>query len=130
MWIIFWGDWMKYDSNIRNVIERIITAYGVKTIKDAADLMNVSASVIGNRIHRESFPHDLVLTCILQTGVDPKWLCTGEGNPNIPSVNTEKKSIEFSTVDLEKLERIAALKNSGAITDDEYTLLKNSIFKN
>jgi hypothetical protein len=30
---------------------------------------------------------------------------------------------------LEKLERIAALKNSGAITDDEYQLLKSSIFK-
>ena len=119
---------MKYDSNIQNVIKRIITAYGVKTIKDAANLLNVSVSVIGNRIHRGSFPHDLVLTCILQTGVNPKWLCTGEGISNIEGIKTEKKPIEFSMVDLEKLERISALKNSGAINDDEYTLLKNSIF--
>jgi hypothetical protein len=121
---------MKYDSNIRNVIERITIAYKAKTIKEIADIMNVTASVIGNRIHRGSFPHDLVLTCIVDTGVNPLWLCTGEGDPNIDGIKTEKKSIELSSDALEKLERIAALKNNGAITDDEYQLLKGSIFKN
>lgn len=121
---------MEYDLNIRNVIERIMTAYGVRTIKDAADLMKVSASVIGNRIHRESFPYDLVLTCILDTGVNPVWLCTGNGNPGIDKGTEERGTIAVSTEALEKLERIAALKSSGAITDDEYQLLKSSIFKN
>lgn len=121
---------MEYDLNIRNVIERIMTAYGVRTIKDAADLMKVSASVIGNRIHRESFPYDLVLTCILDTGVNPVWLCTGNGNPGIDKGTVERGTIAVSTEALEKLERIAALKSSGAITDDEYQLLKSSIFKN
>ncbi|MFQ1012704.1 helix-turn-helix domain-containing protein [Gilliamella apicola] len=119
---------MKYDSNVRNVIERIMIAYDVKTIKGIADLMHVSASVIGNRIHRDSFPHDLVLNCILDTGANPQWLCSGEGEPNIDGIKTKKKSIELSSEALEKLERIAALKNSGAITEDEYNLLKNSIF--
>lgn len=121
---------MEYDLNIRNVIERIMFSYGVKTIKDAADLMKVSASVIGNRIHRESFPHDLVLTCILDTGVNPIWLCTGNGNPGIDKGKEERGAITVSTESLEKLERIAALKKDGAITEDEYNLLKGSIFNN
>ena len=119
---------MRFDKNTQNVIKRIVMAYNAKTIKEAADLMNVTASVIGNRIHRNSFPHDLVLTCIIDTGVNPQWLCTGKGEPNIDGIKTEKKSIEFSNDDLEKLERIATLKNCGAITDDEYNLLKNSVF--
>ena len=119
---------MRFDKNTQNVIKRIVMAYNAKTIKETADLMNVTASVIGNRIHRNSFPHDLVLTCIIDTGVNPQWLCTGEGEPNIDGIITKKKSIEFSSDDLEKLERIATLKNSGSITDDEYNLLKNSIF--
>ena len=120
---------MKYDSNVRNVIERIMIAYDVKTIKGIADLMDVSASVIGNRIHRDSFPHDLVLNCILDTGANPQWLCTGEGEPNIDGIKTEKKSIELSSEALEKLERIAALKKDNLITESEYQLLKGSIFK-
>ncbi|MCX8678584.1 helix-turn-helix domain containing protein [Gilliamella sp. B2865] len=119
---------MKYDSNIRNVIERIMIAYNVKTIKGIADLMNVSSSVIGNRIHRDSFPHDLVLTCILDTGVNPKWLCTGEGDPKIDGIKIDKKSIQLSVDDLEKLERIGALMKDNLITESEYQLLKNSIF--
>ncbi|OCG08778.1 hypothetical protein A9G13_01575 [Gilliamella sp. wkB178] len=120
---------MRFDRNIQNVIKRIVMAYNAKTLKQAADLMNVTASIIGNRIHRNSFPHYLVLTCIIDTGVNPQWLCTGEGEPNIDGLKTEKKTIEVSTEALEKLERIAALKKDGAITEDEYNLLKGSIFK-
>ncbi|OCG08777.1 hypothetical protein A9G13_01570 [Gilliamella sp. wkB178] len=87
---------MRFDRNIQNVIKRIVMAYNAKTIKQAADLMNVTASVIGNRIHRNSFPHDLVLTCIIDIGVNPQWLCTGEGEPNINGLKTEKKLIEVS----------------------------------
>ena len=121
---------MRFDRNIQNVIKRIIMAYNAKTIKQAADLMNVTASVIGNRIHRNSFPHDLVLTCIIDTGVNPQWLCTGEGEPNIDGIKTEKKSIDISIEALEKLERLGALKKDNLITENEYLLLKNSIFNN
>ena len=120
---------MRFDKNTQNVIKRIVMAYNAKTIKEAADLMNVTASVIGNRIHRNSFPHDLVLTCIIDTGVNPQWLCTGKGEPNIDGIKTEKKSIELSSEALEKLERIAALKKDNLITESEYQLLKGSIFK-
>lgn len=119
-------------DNSRNVINRILSAYKLKTVKSLADKWNITASVIGSRVQRNTFPADFVIKCILDTGADLQWLCTGEGDPNIDGIKTktEKKSIELSSDALEKLERIAALKNNGAITDDEYQLLKGSIFKN
>jgi hypothetical protein len=83
---------MEYDSNIRNIIERIMIAYE-KTIKGIADLMNASASVIGNRIHRSAFPHDLVLSCIVDTGINPQWLCTGESAPSLTASNRKNQLV-------------------------------------
>ena len=117
-----------FDSS-KNVIKRILSAYQLKTAKSLADRWNIAASVIGSRIQRETFPSDFVVKCALDTGADLEWLCTGEGEPKIEGVIIEKKTIEFSDEDLEKLERIAALRKDGAITDDEYILLKSSIFK-
>jgi hypothetical protein len=119
---------MQFDSNIKNVVNRLVQAYGQKTVKSMCDQIGISVSVVANRIQRNTFPYDLIVKCVLETGADLKWLCTGEGEPNIDGIKTEKKSIELSSEALEKLERIAALKNSGAITDDEYQLLKASIF--
>lgn len=118
---------IQFDSS-KNVIKRILSAYQLKTAKSLADKWNIAASVIGSRIQRETFPADFVVKCALDTGADLEWLCTGEGEPKIEGVIIEKKSIEVSSEDLEKLERIAALRKDGAITDDEYNLLKNSIF--
>lgn len=117
-------------DNTKNIIDRMVSAYKLKTMKALCEYFGVGISVLSNRVVRNTTPAEYIIQCSLETGADLLWLCTGEGSPNIEGINTEKKSIEFSTVDLEKLERIAALKNSGAITDDEYTLLKNSIFKN
>ena len=117
---------IKFD-NCKNVIQRILAAYKLKTVKSLADRWNITASVIGSRVQRQTFPADYVIKCMLDTGADLNWLCTGEGESGIDGINTEKKSIDVSIEALEKLERIAALKSSGAITDDEYVLLKNSI---
>lgn len=125
--LVYGKKMIKFD-NSRNVINRILSAYKLKTVKSLADRWDITASVIGSRVQRNTFPSDFVIKCILDTGADLKWLCTGEGEPNIDDIKTERKSIELSSEALEKLERIAALKNSGAITDDEYQLLKSSIF--
>lgn len=119
---------MFFDDECKNVISRIVKSYGLNTIKALGDRWGISAGVMASRVQRNTFPYDYVLRCALETGANPYWLCTGEGEPNINGIKTEKKSIEFSNDDLEKLERIATLKNSGAITEDEYSLLKNSIF--
>lgn len=120
---------VKFD-NSRNVINRILIAYKLKTVKSLADKWNMTASVIGSRVQRNTFPADYIIRCMLDTGADLLWLCTGEGESNVEGVESAIKKIEVSTEALEKLERIAALKKDGAITEDEYQLLKSSIFNN
>lgn len=119
---------MQFDSNIKNVVNRLVQAYGQKTVKSMCDQIGVSVSVVANRIQRNTFPYDLIVKCVLETGADLKWLCTGQGDSGINDDNAKSMSISISSEALEKLERIAALKKDGAITDDEYSLLKNSIF--
>ena len=119
---------VNFDTS-KNVVNRMVKAYKLKTVKALCNHFDVGLSVITNRILRNSFPAEYVIQCALETGANLHWLCTGEGDPNIEGINVENKSIELSSESLEKLERIAALKKDGAITDDEYNLLKGSIFK-
>ena len=119
---------VKFD-NSKNVVNRMVNAYKLKTVKALCSHFDVGLSVITNRILRNSFPAEYVIQCALETGADLSWLCTGEGEPNIDGIKTEKKSIELSSEALEKLERIAALKKDNLITESEYQLLKGSIFK-
>lgn len=121
---------MFFEDECKNVISRIVKSYKLNTIKALCEKWGISAGVMASRVQRNTFPYDYVLRCALETGANLIWLCTGEGDPNIDEINAEKKSIDVSIEALEKLERIAALKSSGAITDDEYQLLKSSIFKN
>lgn len=114
-------------DNCKSVVNRIMQAYKVKKAKELAEIWGISASVIASRILRNSLPYDFVLKCFIDTNADLTWLCTGVGNPNMEGIKIDNK-INLSSEDLEKLERIAALKKDGAITDDEYCLLKNSIF--
>lgn len=120
---------IQFDS-AKNIIDRMVSAYRLKTMKALCEYFGVGISVLSNRVVRNTTPAEYIIQCALDTGANLLWLCTGEGEPNIDGIKTEKKSIELSSEALEKLERIAALKNSGAITDDEYQLLKGSIFKN
>jgi hypothetical protein len=123
------GEMVKFD-NSKNVVNRMVNAYKLKTVKALCNHFDVGLSVITNRILRNSFPAEYVIQCALETGADLQWLCTGEGEPNIDGIKTEKKSIELSSEALEKLERIAALKKDNLITESEYQLLKGSIFNN
>ena len=117
-------------DNTKNIIDRMVSAYKLKTMKALCEYFGVGISVLSNRVVRNTTPAEYIIQCSLETGADLLWLCTGEGEPNIDGVKLEKKSIELSNDDLEKLERILKLKKEEAITDDEYMLLKNSIFKN
>ncbi|MCO6555862.1 MAG: helix-turn-helix domain containing protein [Gilliamella sp.] len=119
---------IQFDS-AKNIIDRMVSAYRLKTMKALCEYFGVGIGVLSNRVVRNTTPAEYIIQCALDTGANLLWLCTGEGEPNIDGIKTEKKSIELSSEALEKLERIAALKSSGAITDDEYQLLKSSIFK-
>lgn len=120
---------MHIQNECKKIINRLVAAYDVKTVKALSEMLDTTVSVIENRVARNTIPYDLIVKCSIDTGAKLQWLLNGEGEPNIEGINTEKKSIEVSSEDLEKLERIAALRKDGAITDDEYILLKSSIFK-
>lgn len=126
--LVFLGVNMIQFDSAKNIIDRMVSAYRLKTMKALCEYFGVGISVLSNRVVRNTTPAEYIIQCALDTGANLLWLCTGEGEPNIDGIKTEKKSIELSSEALEKLERIAALKNSGAITEDEYKLLKNSIF--
>lgn len=117
-------------DNTKNIIDRMISAYKLKTMKALCEHFDVGISVLANRVVRKTIPAEYIIQCVLETGVDLLWICTGEGEPNIDGMKTEKKSIEVSTEALEKLERIATLKKDNLITESEYQLLKSSIFNN
>ena len=114
-------------DNTKNIIDRMISAYKLKTMKALCEYFGVGISVLANRVVRNTTPAEYIIQCCLDTGADLMWLCTGQGASGIEGLN-EKKSLTFTPDDLEKLERLAALKKDRAITDDEYNLLKNSIF--
>lgn len=120
---------VQFDS-AKNIIDRMVNAYKLKTMKALCEYFGVGISVLSNRVVRNTIPAEYIIQCSLDTGANLLWLCNGEGEPGIDGLQADKKSIEVSTEVLEKLERIAALKSSGAITDDEYQLLKSSIFNN
>ena len=119
---------MNVQNECKKIINRLVVAYDVKTVKALSEMLNTTVSVIGNRIARNTIPYDLIVKCSIDTGARLQWLLYGEGDSGINDNNAKSVSISISSEALEKLERIAALKKDGAITDDEYSLLKNSIF--
>lgn len=119
---------MFFNDECKNVISRIVKSYGFSTIKALGEKWGITSGVLASRVQRNTFPYDYVLRCALETGANLMWLCTGQGDSGINENNSKRASISISSEALEKLERLAALKKDGAITDDEYSLLKNSIF--
>lgn len=118
---------IQFDS-AKNIINRMISAYKLKTMKALCEYFGVGISVLSNRVVRNTIPAEYIIQCALDTGANLLWLCTGEGDPNIDGIKIDKKSIQLSVDDLEKLERIGALMKDNLITESEYQLLKNSIF--
>lgn len=113
-------------DNSKNVVNRMVNAYNLKTVKALCNHFDVGLSVITNRILRNSFPAEYVIQCSLETGANLLWLCTGEGEAGIEGFQPVKK-IVLSDDMLEKLERLTALKEKGSITEQEFNLLKGNL---
>lgn len=67
-------------SGGKEAINRILQAYGFTTRQALCDRLGVSQSTMANRWMRDTFPHDWLLACHLDTGTPLLWLATGEGN--------------------------------------------------
>lgn len=63
----------------KEAITRILQAYGFSTRQALCDHLGVSQSTMANRWMRDTFPHDWLIACHLDTGVSMLWLTTGQG---------------------------------------------------
>ncbi|WP_410517281.1 phage repressor protein CI [Pantoea allii] len=64
----------------REAINRIMTAYNFSTRQALCNHLGISQSTMANRWMRDTFPHDWLIACHLDTGTPILWLATGEGS--------------------------------------------------
>ena len=64
----------------KEVIARILEAYGFNTRISLCNQLGVSQSTMANRYARDTFPADWVIVCHLETGASLIWLSTGVGS--------------------------------------------------
>lgn len=70
-------------SGVKQVIERILISYGVRTRQAYSEITNVPLSTISNWVTRGNVPGDYVVQCVLDTGADIKWLLEGVELTNV-----------------------------------------------
>ncbi|NUF27036.1 helix-turn-helix domain-containing protein [Gilliamella sp. ESL0254] len=112
---------INFDTGGADVLDRVLKAYGFKTKLMLANHLNISSASLVQRYKRDQFPSDIVVRCMAETGASLEWLANGEGE-FLP--NEKSKEAVLTDETLEKLERLANLKEKGAITDQEFNELK------
>lgn len=89
---------MEFTTGGKEVVHRLLEAYGFKTRQALCDQMGVSKSTMASRYSRDIFPADWVIQAVMETGVNIEWLAFGRGvkysNENhaakkIPSISLE-----------------------------------------
>lgn len=70
-------------SGVKQVIERILISYGVRTRQAYSEITKVPLSTISNWVARGNVPGDYVVQCVLDTGADIKWLLEGVELTNV-----------------------------------------------
>jgi transcriptional regulator with XRE-family HTH domain len=67
-----------FESNAQEVIERLLSAYGVTTQRALAESLNVPSNNVSAWSQRNSVPGSAIIKCVLDTGVDLQWLVNGK----------------------------------------------------
>ncbi|GJL38211.1 hypothetical protein TUM17576_50310 [Enterobacter hormaechei] len=65
-------------DDVKEVLERILVSYGVKSRVELASLLAVPLPTINNWVARESIPGNYIIQCSIETGSDLEWLVTGK----------------------------------------------------
>lgn len=73
-------DFISQNRGGKEVIARILEAYGFTTRIALCNQLGVSQSTMANRYARDTFPADWVIVCHLETGASLVWLSTGIGS--------------------------------------------------
>ncbi|MCT2417571.1 helix-turn-helix domain-containing protein [Pantoea sp. XY16] len=66
------------ESNAQEVIERLLSAYGVTTQRALAEALKVPSNNVSAWSQRNSVPGSAIIKCVLDTGVDLQWLLYGK----------------------------------------------------
>lgn len=73
---------INFETGAKEVLDRVIEAYGFKTKLALADHLGIASSSLANRYTRGYFPSDIVVKCMAETGATLEWLATGRGKAN------------------------------------------------
>lgn len=82
----------------KEVIGRILEAYGFTTRISLCNQLGVSQSTMANRYARDTFPADWVIVCHLETGASLIWLSTGAGNKFVDG--RDDKTVYLKHIDI------------------------------
>ncbi|MEJ4046231.1 phage repressor protein CI [Erwinia sp. SLM-02] len=85
-------------SGGKEAINRILQAYGFSTRQALCDRLGVSQSTMANRWMRDTFPHDWLLACHLDTGASLLWLATGEGEPQTSQNSDRGLTLQYKEI--------------------------------
>lgn len=91
-------DAISHNRGGREVIERILKAYGFSTRISLCKQLGVSQSTMANRYSRDTFPADWVIVCHLETGASLVWLSTGQGTEL--ASNEDKQTVSIKHIDI------------------------------
>lgn len=70
------GGWKVYAND--GVLERLMSAYGVKMQKDLADVLGIEKHSVSGWVQRDAVPGNILVRCCIDTGADIHWLVTGK----------------------------------------------------
>lgn len=83
-------------SAANGVLERLMSAYGVKMQKDLADLLGIAKHSVSGWVQRDAIPGNIIVRCCLDTGADINWLVNGElANSNFERAGCRLKGKEL-----------------------------------
>lgn len=81
-----------FENGAKEVLDRVIEAYGFSTKIALADHLGIASSSLANRYTRGNFPADIVVKCMAETGATLEWLATGTGNNKRDSQNVNSEA--------------------------------------
>ena len=91
-------DFISQNRGGKEVIGRILEAYGFTTRISLCNQLGVSQSTMANRYARDTFPADWVIVCHLETGASLLWLSTGTGNKFVDG--RDDKTVYLKHIDI------------------------------
>lgn len=85
-------------SGGKEAITRVLQAYGFSTRQALCEHLGVSQSTMANRWMRDTFPHDWLIACHLDTGASLLWLATGQGSPGVESAPENGLRLQYKEI--------------------------------